>query len=109
MTEAQMLDLPRYRESDAFSPLERTALEYAEEMTRTPVDLPERVFAVLREHLDDAQIVELTAAIAWENYRSRFNHALEIESEGFSEGAVCAVPERSSAVERREHQAAPHA
>ena len=41
---------------------------------------------------DDMQIVEITSAFAWENYRARFDHALKIESEGFSEGAFCPVP-----------------
>jgi hypothetical protein len=50
------------------------------------------MFAELRRHFDDAQIVELTAEIAWENYRARFNHALDIESQGFSEGSFCALP-----------------
>jgi hypothetical protein len=36
--------------------------------------------------------VELTATIAWENYRARFDHAFGIEGEGFSEGAFCALP-----------------
>jgi hypothetical protein len=38
------------------------------------------------------------AAIAWENYRRRFNHAFGIESQGFTEGAFCALPERGEAV-----------
>jgi len=46
----------------------------------------------LGEHFNEKQLVELTSAIAWENYRARFNHALGVEAEGFSEGAVCAVP-----------------
>ncbi|HEY1691251.1 MAG TPA: hypothetical protein VGG39_03775 [Polyangiaceae bacterium] len=62
-------------------------------MTRTPVDVPQRLFDALREHLDAAQMVELTAEIAWENHRARFNHALGIEAQGFSEGAFCALPE----------------
>ena len=70
-------------------------LDYAVAMTKTPVDVPDELFAALRASLDDAQLVELTAAIAWENYRARFDHALEIGAQGFSEGAVCAVPERS--------------
>lgn len=63
-------------------------------MTRTPVDVPEQVVAALKKHLDDGQIVELTAAIAWENWRARFNHALGIEAHGFTEGAFCPIPER---------------
>ena len=44
------------------------------------------MFAALRLRYDDAQIVELTSALAWENYRARFDHALGIEAEGYSEG-----------------------
>jgi alkylhydroperoxidase family enzyme len=61
-------------------------------MTRTPVEVPEALFAKLRKLFDEPQLVELTATIAWENYRARFNHAFGIEAEGFSEGAFCALP-----------------
>ncbi len=40
-------------------------------------------------------LVELTSAIAWENYRARFDHAFGIEAENFTEGAVCALPVRA--------------
>jgi hypothetical protein len=50
------------------------------------------LFAELREHLDEVQLVELTSAIALENMRGRFNLALGIGEAGFSEGMVCAVP-----------------
>jgi alkylhydroperoxidase family enzyme len=93
VTEAQLLDLPRYRESEHFSYLERLVLDYATAMAQTPVDVSDELFAALREHLDEAQLVELTAAIAWEGYRSRFNHALGLEPQGYTRGA-CAVPER---------------
>jgi len=69
-------------------------LEYAALMTATPVDVPDGLFAELRRRFSEAQLVELTAAIAWENYRARFDHAFGIESQGFSEGAYCALPER---------------
>jgi len=46
----------------------------------------------LRRHLDERQMVELTSAIAWENYRAPFYHAFGIEAEGFSEGAFCPLP-----------------
>lgn len=83
-----------YERSTAYTPLERLMIEYAVEMTKTPVEVPDALFAALREHFDEAQIVELTAAIAWENYRARFNHALDVGSQGFSEGAYCPLPER---------------
>lgn len=79
-------------DDDAFAPLERLVLAYARHMTESRVEVPDELFAALREHLDDPQLVELTAVIAWENYRARFNHALGMESEGFSEGAYCPLP-----------------
>lgn len=69
-------------------------IEYAARMTTTPVEVPGTLFTALRQQLSEAQLVELTATIAWENYRARFNHALDIEAQGFSEGAFCALPER---------------
>lgn len=71
-------------------------LDYAVAMTLTPVEVPDELFAALRQHFDEAQLVELTAAIAWENYRARFNHAFEIEAQDFSKGAYCPLPERRS-------------
>ncbi len=64
-------------------------------MTQTPVEVSDELFAALRANFDEAQMVELTAAIAWENYRARFNHAFGIEAQGFSEGAYCPMPEQT--------------
>ena len=50
-------------------------------MSQTPVRVPDELFARLRAHFDDGQIVDLTASIAFENYRARFNHALGIGSD----------------------------
>jgi AhpD family alkylhydroperoxidase len=91
----QVRDLARHAESDAFSDLERLVLDYAVGMTSTPIDVPAELFARLREHFDDAQIVELTSAIALENFRARFNWALEIAPQGFATN--CAVPELAPA------------
>ena len=63
LTEDQLRDLPAYRESPAFSPREQVVLDYAVEMTKTPVDVPDALFAALRQHFDEAQLVELTAMI----------------------------------------------
>jgi AhpD family alkylhydroperoxidase len=96
ITEEQLRDLPRYRDSDAFSELEKLVLDYATAMSRTPVEVSEELFEALRRHLDEPQLVELSTAVALENYRARFNRALEIEPQGFSEGAFCAIPERGA-------------
>lgn len=84
--------MPHYQESGLFSPTEKLVLDYATLMTQTPVEIPDTLFAQLREIFNEAQIVELTATIAWENYRARFDHAFGVEGEGFSEGAFCALP-----------------
>ncbi len=92
LSDEQLLALPRYRESALFSPLEKLVLDYAVGMSRTPVDVPDALFAELREHFDEAQLVELTHVIALENMRGRFILTLGVGAAGFSEGMVCAVP-----------------
>ena len=72
-----------------FGELERLVLRYAVAMTRTPVDVSDELFSSLRGHLNERQLVELTSAIAWENFRARFDHAFGIEAEGFMDGASC--------------------
>jgi alkylhydroperoxidase family enzyme len=94
VTEEQLRELPSYRASGAFTAVEKTVLDYATAMTKAPVEVPEALFAELRLHFDAEQMVELTATIAWENYRARFDHALGIEAQGYSEGAFCVLPER---------------
>jgi alkylhydroperoxidase family enzyme len=91
--EAQLRELPRHRDSDAFDAIEKLVLDYAAAMSRTPAEVPDELVSRLQEQLDDPQLVELTTAIAIENFRARFNHALGLDSQGFSEGAYCVVPE----------------
>jgi 4-carboxymuconolactone decarboxylase len=92
VSEQQLLDVARFETSPALSELEKLVLRYATLMTETPVEVPDLLFVELRQHFSPQQMVELTSAIAWENYRARFDHAVGIEAEGYSAGAVCAVP-----------------
>jgi len=92
ISSAQIANLNHYRTDFNFSELERLVLEYADGMTRIPVEVPNALFARLRERFAEAELVELTSAIVWENYRARFDHAFGIEAENFTEGAVCALP-----------------
>jgi alkylhydroperoxidase family enzyme len=85
----KLADLAGWRESRAFSDLERVALEYAERMTHTGEKVDDVLFGRLKQHFSEPQIVELTAAIALENFRSKFNPALGVESQGF-----CLLPKR---------------
>jgi len=93
ITDEQLRELPRFRESAAFSDEEKLVLEYAECISRTPVSVPDELFARLKERFDEAQLIELTYAAAIENMRARFNWALGIESQDYSDGAVCVRPE----------------
>jgi alkylhydroperoxidase family enzyme len=81
--ERKVAELGRWRESDAFGEPERVALEYAERMTHTGQKVDDALFARLKAHFSEPQIVELTAAIAFENFRSKFNPALGVEAQGF--------------------------
>lgn len=91
----QIESLGDYATSPAFDARERAVLDYATAMTLTPARVDAACFTAVRGHFDDEQIIELTAAIAWESFRSRFNRALEIPSDGFAEAHVCAIPARA--------------
>ncbi|WP_322937691.1 carboxymuconolactone decarboxylase family protein [Nocardioides bizhenqiangii] len=82
-------EVPRWRESDVFTPLEREVMDYAEAMSRTPVTVTDEMVASLRQQLGDAAVVELTAVIAFANFTTRPNVALGIESDGFA--AACGL------------------
>jgi alkylhydroperoxidase family enzyme len=80
-------EVPRWRESDVFTPLERDVMEYAEAMTQTPPSVTDELSARLLEALGAPAMVELTAFVAVANLVSRTNTALGIESQGFA--AAC--------------------
>jgi AhpD family alkylhydroperoxidase len=81
-----------YATSPLFSPAERAALDYAAAVTQTGAHVSDATFATLKQHFADREIVELTVAIAAENFYNRFNAPLGIESQGF-----CAIPARPMA------------
>src|ERR687894_2756627 len=77
-------EVPRWRESDVFTPLERDVMEYAEAMTQTPPTVTDALSARLLEALGPAALVELTSFIALANLYTRSNTAIGIESQEFS-------------------------
>jgi 4-carboxymuconolactone decarboxylase len=93
VTEIQLMALPDFETSPAFTDIEKLVMRYAVAMTNTPVEVSDELFAALRQHFDERQLVELTSAIAWENYRARFDDAFGIEAEGFYRGALCLLPQ----------------
>ncbi len=79
-----------WRQSDLFDDRERVVLEYAEQATDTPAEVSSDLADRLHRHFSDAEIVELAAWVALENFRSRFNAGLGLRSQGFAE--QCGVP-----------------
>lgn len=82
---AKLREVPRWRESSMFTTTERTVMQYAEAMSAMPPEVDDELAATLRAELGDAAFVELTAMVALENQRSRFNSALGLVSQGFSD------------------------
>ena len=87
--EAKLADVTRWQGSPLFTEPERIALDYAERVTITEKSVDDAFFARLKQHYSEAQIVELTAAIAFENFRSKFNPPLGVDAQGF-----CPIPQR---------------
>jgi 4-carboxymuconolactone decarboxylase len=96
LSDEELMALPNYRSSALFTEREKLALDYAVGVMRTPVDVSDALFARMREHFTEAQLVELTAHLTLVNL-DRFNAAFGIGSAGFSEGTVCLVPDRPAA------------
>jgi len=88
----KVAEVVNWRDSTLFSPTERLALEYAERITYTDRSVDDEFFAELKKHFSEAQIVELTAAVALENFRSKFTVPLGVEAQGF-----CMVPGKPKA------------
>jgi alkylhydroperoxidase family enzyme len=80
---AKIAQVERAAVSDLFSAGEKAAIAYAEAITATGQKVDDALFARVREHFSEPEIVELTAAAALENFRSKFNTALGIEAQGF--------------------------
>jgi AhpD family alkylhydroperoxidase len=91
LTDAELGALPAHADSPLFSDLDRRVLDYATGMCATPAHVPDEVFAALRAHLTDVQLVELTHVVALENLRARFNIGLGVGAAGF-----CAITEGDS-------------
>jgi AhpD family alkylhydroperoxidase len=93
LSDDELLVLPRYRQSDLFTEPEKLALDYTVAVMRTPVEVTDALFAQMKEHFSDRQLVEITALLTLVNL-DRFNAAFGIGSAGFSEGMVCVPPDR---------------
>lgn len=82
-SEEKIRQVDSWTTSSLYGEAERVALEVAETMTITGRKMTDELFARARRHYSEAQMVELAAAVALENFRSKFNVALGIEAQGF--------------------------
>jgi alkylhydroperoxidase family enzyme len=87
LSDAEVAAISGFRDED-FTEAEQLLLHYADQMTATPVHINDQLFDALQAHFNDDQLLELTADIAHENFRARFNHALEIGSDNL----YCPLP-----------------
>jgi alkylhydroperoxidase family enzyme len=92
-SDEELLAIPRYHESDLFSEREKLALDYTVGVMRTPVEVTDELFAQMKEHFTNEQLVEITALLTVVNL-DRLNAAFGVGSAGFSEGMVCVPPDR---------------
>jgi AhpD family alkylhydroperoxidase len=93
LSDDELLALPSYRSSDLFTDREKIALDYTVAVMRTPVEMTDELFARMREHFSEKQMVEITGLLTLVNL-DRFNAAFGIGAAGFSEGMVCVLPDR---------------
>jgi alkylhydroperoxidase family enzyme len=93
VSERKLTELGRYAESDVFDDEERLVLDLAVAMSATPARVTNELRQTLLLHFTRGQLAELASAIAWENHRARLNRALAVREMGFSDGAICVVPE----------------
>jgi alkylhydroperoxidase family enzyme len=77
----KILAIPNYKTSSLFNGRDKVALEYADRITLTELEVSEQFFAQVQRYFSDDEIVELTATIAWENCSSKFNRALRVDSQ----------------------------
>lgn len=88
LSEEELNALPHWRDAAVFTPVQRAALAYAEAASATPCAVTDALVEDLRQHLDEAQVVELAMMVAVEHLRSRFNAGLGVTSQSFATAAA---------------------
>ena len=84
----EMIRAARNGSDLGFSERESLLLRYADDITRTPIDVDLQVFRQLRHHFTHDQIVEITTTITYENFRTRFRNAMGVEASAPEEHAT---------------------
>lgn len=89
--------MARFRGSPLFTSAEKAALELAEAASQTPAAVSDKLFAKAREYYSEAELVELAAIIALENFHSRFNRVFDVEANGL----YCPLPSDAAEVQEK--------
>jgi AhpD family alkylhydroperoxidase len=95
LDDAKASEVPRWRESSVFTPLERDVMEYAEAMSETPPQVSDELVDRLVDQIGASAMVELTALVGFANMSTRSNTALGIESQEFSKACTVPLAQRS--------------
>lgn len=99
--------LEQWRDSDLFEAREKAALDYAEAVTRSDLQVDDHMMTRLHEHFDDNGIIELTALIAFQNMSSKFNSALDVPAQGFCKLPSPEEKQVSAMLQGRRYHTAP--
>jgi alkylhydroperoxidase family enzyme len=100
ITDDQIRNLNWYQESNLFDSDEKLVLELADAITATPAPVTPQLRTRLEERFSTPELVELSAAIAWENYRARSNRVFGFGSQGFYKPASEEAAGKGDAVRR---------
>lgn len=64
-----------------FSDVERLVIELADAMVETPSNISDDLYARLRDKFSEEQLLQLSAQLAFENYRARLNRVFDVGSD----------------------------
>ncbi|HEX4603432.1 MAG TPA: hypothetical protein VH724_05510 [Candidatus Angelobacter sp.] len=72
----------RHGRIEGFAPPEAALLQMADAMADTPANVSDELYAELRRHFSEEQLIELAASAALENFRARYNRVFDVGSDG---------------------------
>ena len=67
---------------EGFAPPEAALVRMADAMANTPSNVSDELYAELRRHFSEEQLIELAASAAQENFRARYNRVFDVGSDG---------------------------
>lgn len=64
-----------------FNDIERLIIELADAMVTAPSNISDDLYSRLRNQFSEEQLLQLSAQIAFENYRARLNRVFDVGSD----------------------------